>query len=185
MRMYHEKRSVSTIVKYHLEQDVINLREVGLSYQKIADELNASGKVPEDDPINWEMVQRFVNHLPKLKKEVVRRDHKRMVAVVDNSIDIISEMTGLYGKAKTILDALEERATSENKSIDPYRFKAMSSEMREMLKQMTDMQKDLHDYNNTKIFMQTVMDVLQDVSPESIPIIIDRLKMNKGSNIFN
>lgn len=185
MRMYHEKRSVSTIVKYHLEQDVINLREVGLSYQKIADELNASGKVPEDDPINWEMVQRFVNHLPALKKEVIRRDHRRMVAVVDNSIDIISEMTGLYGKAKTILDALEERATSENKSIDPYRFKAMSSEMREMLKQMTDMQKDLHDYNNTKIFMQTVMDVLQDVSPESIPIIIDRLKMNKGSNIFN
>lgn len=182
--MYQEKRNVSKIVKYQLEQDTINLREAGLSYQKIADELNASGKVPEDDPINWEIVQRFIDHLPQLKREVIRRDKKRLVAVVDNSIDIISEMNTLYGKAKKILDALEERATNENKPIDPYRFKALSSEMREMLKQMTDMQKDLHDYNNTKIFMQTVMDVLHEVAPDTIPIIVDRLKMSKNSTIF-
>lgn len=182
--MYNEKRSVSTIVKYQLEQDTINLRAAGLSYQKIADELNAGGKVPEDDPINSDMVSRFISHLPALKKEIVKRDAKRMMAVVDNSIDIISEMTTLYGKAKTIMNALEQRATDQNKTLDPYRFKALSSEMREMLKQMTDMQKDLHDHNNTRVFMQTVMDVLQDIAPEAVPIIIDKLKMSKTSTIF-
>jgi len=48
----YANNNVSKIVKYNLEQDTINLRQAVLSYQRIADELNATGKVPEDDPIN-------------------------------------------------------------------------------------------------------------------------------------
>lgn len=182
--MYNENRSISTVIKYQLEQDAINLREAGLSYQKIADELNASGKIPIDDPVNADIVRRFLDNLPNLKREMMKRDTNRMLNVVDNSIDIISEMTTLYGKAKNILDALEQRALDNDRVLDPYRFKALSSEMREMLKQMTDMQKDLHDHNNTRIFMETVMEILQEISPEAIPILVEKLKSNKTSHIF-
>ena len=89
----HLNRNISKIVQYDLEQDTVNLRQAGLSYQKIADELNASGKVPEDDQINADIVKRFLDNIPEVSREMVKRDEKKMLAVVNNSMDIISEMT--------------------------------------------------------------------------------------------
>ena len=172
-------RNISKIIQYGLEQDTVNLRQAGLSYQRIADELNASGKVPEDDPINADIVKRFLDHIPEVNRELVRRDEKRMLAVVNNSMDIISEMTTLYGKTARLLEIIEEKAYEEGTIIDPHKFKALSSEMREMLKMMIEIQKELNDYENTKKFMEIVMETVAEECPQSIPIIIDRLKMSR------
>lgn len=170
---------VSKIVQYGLEKDVISLRQAGFSYQKIADELNASGKVPENDKINAEIVKRFLDNVPEVSKELVKRDEKRMLEVVNNSMDIISEMTTLYRKTANLLDALEERAKKNGYLVDPHKFKALSSEMREMLKMMIEIQKEINDYENIKLFMEIVMETVQEVCPQSIPIIVEKLKMSK------
>lgn len=172
-------KNVSKIIQYNLEQDTINLRQAGLSYQRIADELNASGKVPEDDQINAEIVRRFLEHIPEVSREMVRRDEKKVLAVVNNSIDIISEMTVLYGKTAKLLETMEERANEEGTVIDPHKFKALSSEMREMLKMMMEIQKEINDYENIKKFMEIVMETVSEECPQSIPRIIEKLRMSK------
>lgn len=184
MAMNMNRRNISKIVKYKLEQDVVNLRQAGLSYQKIADELNASGKIPKGDSIDKDVVRRFINNVPEINKELIKRNKKRMEAVVDNNIDIISEMSSLYNKTKLLLENMEIDAFQKNKVIDPYRFKAISSEMREMLKQMMDIQKELQDYTNTRKFMEIVMQTIKEISPEAIPLIVNRLKAAKETRWF-
>lgn len=174
----------SKIAKYDLEQDVINLRRAGLSYQKIADEINKSGKLPEGENIDKNVIQRFLDKVPELSKELIKQDKKKVVAVVDNSMNIVNETAVLYNKAKNILDQMEQRALDTERSIDPYRFKAISSEMRELLKQMLEIQKEFYSYNNVKIFMEVVMDTVKEICPESIPIIIEKLQMSKETRWF-
>lgn len=171
-----KKGNVSKIVKYKLEQDTVNLRQAGLSYQRIADELNAIEKVPKNDPINADNVKVFLESVPQVNREMIKRNEKRMVAVVNNNMDIISEMTTLYDKTKDLMEAMEENAYYRGKHVDPYRFKALSSEMREMLKMMIDIQKELNDYENTKKFMEIVMETVAEECPSAIPRIIDKLK---------
>jgi len=172
-------KNVSKIVKYNLEQDVVSLRHAGLSYQAIADELNASGKVPAKDAISATNVQRFLDQIPEINRELVKRDKKKMLAVVNNSMDIIAEMTTLYGKTATLLEALESEAYEEGRTLDPHKFKALSSEMREMLKMMIEIQKELNDYENTRKFMEIVLETVAEECPQSIPIIIEKLKMSQ------
>lgn len=175
----YANNNVSKIVKYNLEQDTINLRQAGLSYQRIADELNATGKVPEDDPINAEIVKRFLDRVPSVSREMIKRDEKKMLAVVNSTINIITEMTNLYERTKNLLEELEEKSSQLGKPVDPYRFKALSSEMREMLKMMIDIQKELNDYENIKEFIATVIETVYEVAPEAMPIIIERLRLSQ------
>jgi len=72
----------------------------------------------------------------------------------------------------------------KGRNIDPYRFKAVASEMRELLKQMVEIQKEINDYNNVRKFMEIVMSVLQKEVPDKIPIIIEELKIAKGTQWF-
>lgn len=176
MNKYPNMGNMSKIVRYELEQDTVNLRQAGLSYQRIADELNATGKVPENDQINADNVKTFLSNVPQVSREMIKRNEKRMMEVVNNNMDIIAEMTTLYDKTKELMEAMEAKANEDGRYVDPYRFKALSSEMREMLKMMIDIQKELNDYENTKLFMEIVMETVAEISPESIPIIIEKLK---------
>lgn len=175
----------SKIVKYKLEEECVRLRrEDGLSYQQIASELNSSGKVPEDDSIDRFVVMRFLEKVPDISKEIISENRERMVEVVNQGFDIIHETNDLYGKAKEVLLQLEETAQATGRNIDPYRFKAVASEMREMLKQMMDIQKEINDYNNIRKFMEIILETLYEEVPDKIPIIIERLKMAQGTQWF-
>jgi hypothetical protein len=174
----------SKIVKYKLEDDCVNLRKSGLSYQEIADELNASGKVPNDDSIDKFVVARFLEKMPDITKQLVREDKRRLLEVVNTNFDVFYEINTLFGKTKMLLELMEEDAVSRGKTIDPYRFKAVASEMREMLKQMTDIQKEVNDYNNVRKFMEIVLQVLQEEAPEKIPVIAEKLRVVKGTQWF-
>lgn len=174
----------SKIVRYKLEEDVVNLRKAGLSYQQIADELNQSGKVPEEDPLDKYVVMRFLDKLPELAKEIVKEDKRRLIAVVNNNLDISYEVQSLFSKSKALLESMEDDAYNNGRTLDPYRFKAVVSEMREMLKQMTEIQKEINDYNNVRKFMEIVLMTLKEECPEKIPIIAERLKLAKGTQWF-
>jgi hypothetical protein len=175
----------SKIVKYKLEEDVVMLRQAGMSFQQIADELNESGKVPEDDQLDKYVVMRFLEKLPEVTKAIVREDKRRLLNVVNNNLDIVHEVTELFGKTKSLLNHMEEDAYERNKMVDPYRWKAVVSEMREMLKQMTEIQREINDYNNIRKFMEIIMETLKDECPEKIPVIAAKLRMHKGTTWFS
>lgn len=174
----------SKIVKYKLEEDVVNLRQSGLSYQQIADELNASGKVPPDDPIDKYVVMRFLEKLPEIQKQIVKEDKRRLIQVVNNNLDIIHEVTSLFQKTKNLLEMMEDEAYQRGTHVNPYKFKAVVSEMRELLKQMIEIQKEINDYNNVKMFMNIVLQVLREECPDKIPIIAEKLRIAKGTAWF-
>lgn len=177
-------RPGSKIVKYKLEEDCIMLYKSGLSYEKIAEELNASGKVPPDDPISKFAVMRFIKEYPDLNKEIVRESKARLVKVVDANINIINETIDLFKRSKEILEKMAEDAELKNRHINPYQFKAIASEMRELLKMMTEIQKEINDYQNIKKFMEIVIEVLYEEVPEKIPVIAEKLKLAKGTQWF-
>lgn len=175
----------SKIVKYKLEEECVRLRrEDGLSYQAIADELNNSDKVPADDSIDRFVVMRFLEKVPDISKEIISENRERMVEVVNQGFDIIHETNDLYGRAKKVLLQLEATARVTGRNIDPYRFKAVASEMREMLRQMMDIQKEINDYNNIRRFMEIILETLYEEVPDKIPIIIEKLKMAQGTQWF-
>lgn len=176
----------SKIVKYKIEQDVVTLRSEGMSYQDIADELNASGRVPADDPLDKYVVMRFLEKMPEITRKIVQEDKQRLVEIVQTNMDIVSETAGLYQRAKNIMEAMEVRAAnSEYGYVDPYRFKAVASEMRELLKSMTEIQREISDAENVRKFMEIVMDVLKQECPDKIPIIADKLRVMKGTQWFS
>lgn len=175
----------SKIVRYKLEEDCVTLRRAGLSYQQIADELNGSGKVPGDDRIDKYVLIRFFDSLPEIQQQLVKEDKKRLIAVVDNNMDIVSEVTQLFAKTKTLLEAMEDDAESKGRFVNPYQYKAVVGEMREMLKQMTDIQREINDFDNIKMFMQIVLEVIKEECPDKLPIIADRLKSAKGTSWFS
>lgn len=175
----------SKIVKYKLENDVVALRQSGLSYQQIADELNLGGKVPDDDKIDKYVVMRFLEKIPEIQKQLVKEDRQRLMQVVSTNIDIIDEVTGLYGKTKKLLELMEEDAFEKGRILNPYQYKALVSEMREMLKQMTDIQREINDYDNIKRFMQIVLETLKDEAPDAIPIIVKKLRYVKETQWFS
>lgn len=174
----------SKIVKYKLEEDCVNLRMAGMSFQQIADELNMDERVPKDDPIDKYVVMRFLEKIPDIQKQIVMEDKRRLVQVVNNNLDIIHEVTSLFHKTKNLLEQMEEDAFNKGRHMNPYQYKAVVSEMREMLKQMTEIQKEINDYNNVRRFMEIVLTTLKEEAPDKIPIIAERLRAVRNTSWF-
>lgn len=175
----------SKIVKYKLEEDCVNLRKANMSYQQIADELNSTGKVPDNDLIDKYVVMRFFDKLPEIQQQLVKEDKRRMIQVVNNNMDIVHEVNSMFFKTKQLLEDMEDDAFDKGRFVNPYQFKAVVSEMREMLKQMTDIQKEINDYDNIKMFMQVVLETLKQEAPDTIPLIVDKLRGAKGTQWFS
>lgn len=174
----------SKIVRYKLEEICFNLKQVGLSYSQIADELNATGKVPENDKIDKAVVARFFDKLPKITKEIVSRSDNKIMKVVNSNLDVIFETTNLFNKTKFLLDDIERDAYDKGKLVDPYRYKALASEMRELLKQMMEIHKEINDYKNIKKFIEIIIQTVSEEAPSALPIIIERLKACRESHWF-
>lgn len=175
----------SKIVRYKLEEDCVNMRKAGFSLQEIADELNRSGKVPEGDSIDKFVVARFLEKVPEVTRQLVSENKGRLLEVVSTNFDILEEVNMLFLKAKFLLENLEEDAARFNRPVDPYRWKAVVSEMREMLRQMTEIQREINDYNNVRKFMEIVIKVIQEEAPDKLPIIADKLKEIKNTQWFS
>ncbi len=175
----------SKIVLYKLEEDVVNLKLAGLTHEQIANEMNKNGKLPKGEQITAYMVQGFLAKIPEVTKAIVRQNNSRLVKVVNNNLDILTEINSMFKRTKTLLDQMELKAAEKDKHINPYQYKAVASELRETLRLMLDISKDMNDFENIKRFMQIILEVLKAEAPQAIPKIIERLKLAKGTNWFS
>jgi hypothetical protein len=179
-----KETKISKIVRYQVEEMCYNLKLAGLSYSQIADELNASGKVPEHDPVNKYVVARFCEKVPEIAKESIKNNKKRLMKVVNNNLDVIFETNNLFQKTKNLLEEIEQDAEMKEKLIDPYRYKALSSEMRELLKLMIDIHKEINDYKNIKKFIEIIIQTVTEEAPDALPFIVAKLKACRESHWF-
>lgn len=177
--------SRSKVVRFNLVEDVINLRMSGMSAEQIAEELNASGKLPHGEIISGDAIRRFLERVPEIRQELIRSNRDKLMETVNTGLDIVYETSNLFHRTKELLGELERQASKSGRVVNPYQYKALVSEMRELLKQMMDINKEINDYENIKKFMEIVLSVLKEECPDKIPIIAERLKMAKGTQWFS
>lgn len=175
----------SKIFKLGLHDDIIYLKRLGMGYQQICDEINNSGRLTEEEFISPATVSNYLKKVPELTKEITKKDDTALMQVVSANLDIVGEVTDLYKRTKTMMENLERDAADKNKNISPYHYKAVSSEMREMLEMMIDIQKEISDYDNVRKFMEIVMRTVKEEAPETIPKIVERLKETKNTSWFS
>jgi len=179
------KRFQTTIEEFGLVDDCINLRKLGLSLDKVADELNNGGKLPENVEISPEMVGYFLRNISDYRKEIIKKSKAHLMQSINTSFNVYDEINDLYSRTKLLLLDMEEVAANKDRHVDAYRFKAVSSEMREMLRQMLEIQKEVNDYNNVRKFMEIVLETVQEEAIEALPVIIEKLKIVQGTQWFS
>lgn len=175
----------SKIVRFKLEETCVSLRKSGLSYHQIAEELTAHENTPEGEVIDKFVVSRFLEKMPEIQRQLVSSDKRRLLDVVNTNFDILDEVGRLFSKTKSVLELLEDDAMEKGRIVNVYQWKAVTSEMREMLRHMTEIQHEINDYNNIRKFMDIVITVLKEEAPDKLPIIAERLKSLKGSQWFS
>lgn len=176
--------SIGKIELWGLEKDVIELRKIGLSYQQIVDELFQRGKVPEGEKLDKYVIKRFLDKVPELKT-IVRGSKKRIVQAVSAELDIIYEVSLFAAKCRNLLELLEEEALEHSTLPNPGHFKALSSEMREWLKMMKEIQKEIADYNNVRTFMKIVLETVKKEAPKALPSILRQMQEMKSASWFD
>lgn len=176
--------SKGKIVKYKLEKQCLELRRQDLSLAQIADELNKNMIVPKDDQINKFTVKRYLDSISMTEQVSVSKKVDYETKLV-TTIDLLDETRSLYNKTMSLLLFMEESAEENDKCIDPYRFKAVVGEARAFLQQMKDLQKEVSNYNDINKFIEVVLTVLKEECPEKIPVIVEKLKLDRGTAWFS
>lgn len=181
------KRGVpSKIEKYDLVRHAINLLTVTprMSYKEIAEELNSIGDVPKDDLISVQNVSDFAKNYPEARKEVLlaNRQHMRKLVMESAEFDMLGTLKDMAGRLTFMIDAMESMAIEEGTIPDPRGYKALSSELRETLKQIEGIHKEVYDMEVVREFLIEVIKTLKEVSPDALQAFITKMKGKRDNN---
>lgn len=181
------KRGVqSKIEKYNLVQHAINLLKVypKLTYKEIAEELNSIGDVPKDDAITVDNVIQFTKSYPNLRREILlaNRSKLRKMVLESAEFDMLGTLKDMAARLTFMIDAMEEMALENGELPDPKDYKALSSELRETLKQIENIHKEVYDMEVVRQFLIEVIKTLKEVSPEALQTFITKMKGKRDSN---
>lgn len=170
----------SKIEKYDLVGHAINLLTVTprMSYKDIAEELNEIGDVPEEDHITSQNVNQFSKSYPDVRREVLLANRQRMRKLVMESaeFDMLGTLKDMAARTSFMIDSMEQMSLEEGELPDAKDYKALSSELRETLKQIEGIHKEVYDMEVVREFLVEVIKTLKEVSPESLEIFITKMK---------
>jgi hypothetical protein len=175
------KRGVqSKIEKYNLLEDTLNLLKVipKLTYQQICDEVNVIGSVPPEDFITVDNLTHFIRSMPEVRREVLlaNKSHMRKLVFDSAEFDMLSHLKDMAARTAFMMDTMEELSLQEGKVPKASDYKALNSEMRETLKQIEGIHKEVYQMEVVREFLLEVVRTLKDVSPESLAIFIQKMK---------
>ncbi|OMQ06794.1 hypothetical protein BXO87_01955 [Bacillus sp. GZB] len=170
----------SKIEKYDLVAHAISLLTVTpkMSYKSVAEELNTIGDVPESDLISVQNVSDFAKNYPEVRKEILlaNRQHMRKMVMESAEFDMLGTLKDMAARLTFMIDSAEMMALEEGMLPDPKGYKALSSELRETLKQIEGIHKEVYDMEVVREFLVEVIKTLKEVSPEALPSFIAKMK---------
>lgn len=183
------KRGVqSKIEKYDLISHAINLLTVTpkMSYKQIAEELNSIGDVPEEDAITPQNVASFAKSYPEARKEILlaNRQHMRKLLFESAEFDMLGLLKDMAARTAFMIDAMEQMALEEGTIPDAKDYKALSSELREILKQIEGIHKEVYDMEVVREFLIEVVKTLKEVSPEALQAFITKMKGKRENSMI-
>lgn len=184
------KGNLGKIRKYGLDQQAVNLLTVipKMTYKEIAESLNAMDGVPEDDQISAQNVINFANQHADVRREVMLANKKHMRNVVFESaeFDMLGYLKDMAARTAFMIETLEEQALLTGNIPDAKSYKSLNSEMRETLKQIEGIHKELYDMEIVREFLLEVVKTLKDVSPEALDVFIQKMRGKRdNSRIVN
>lgn len=175
-----KKGNQSKIEKYGVMEHAISLLKVipKMSYTAIAEELNTIGNVPADELITDENVAQFARNYPEVRKEVLlaNRQHMRKMVFEGAEFDMLGQLKEMAFNCRFLLDNLQDLALDNGQLPSGKDFKAFNSELRETLKQIEGIHKEVYDMDVVREFLVEVVKTLKDVAPEALPHFISKMK---------
>lgn len=180
----------SKIEKYDLTEATLNLLKMipKLTYQQICEEINEMGKVPPEDRITVDNLTHFVKAVPEVRREVMKanRQHMRRVVFDSAEFDMLGHLKEMAARTAFMIETMEELSMDEGKLPDAKDYKALSSELRETLKQIENIHKEIYDMEVVREFLMEVVRTLKDVAPEALPAFIQKMRgKRENSHIVN
>lgn len=170
----------SKIEKYGLMEHAISLLKVipKMSYTAIAEELNTIGNVPPEELITDENVSQFARNYPEVRREILlaNKQHMRKLVLEGAEFDMLGQLKEMAARTSFMLEAMEEMSLEEGKLPKAADYKALSSELRETLKQIEGIHKEIYDMEVVREFLVEVVKTLKEVAPEALPSFISRMK---------
>lgn len=188
--LIRKKGTPSKIEKYNLVDHAITLLKVTpkMTYTAIAEELNTIGNVPPEDMITDENVAHFAKNYPSVRREILlaNKQHMRKLVLEGAEFDMLGQLKEMAARTAFMLEAMEEMALENGTIPKAADYKALSSELRETLKQIEGIHKEIYDMEVVREFLVEVVKTLKDVAPEALPVFIQRMKgKRENSHIVN
>lgn len=154
-----------------------------LSYKEIAEQLNEIGGITEN-----KITEQNVITLRKNNKAVrsayltANRQRMRKLIMDSSEFDMLRILKDLAARLSFSLDVLENNAIEEGEIPDARDYKALSSELRDTLKQIESIQKEIYDMNVVREFLVEVVKTLKETSPDALPVFISKMKGKRDNN---
>jgi hypothetical protein len=175
-----KKGTQSKIEKYGVMEHAVSLLKVipKMSYVAIAEELNSIGNVPPEDFITDENVSQFSRSYPDVRREILlaNKQHMRKMVFEGAEFDMLGQLKEMAFNSKFLLDTLQDMALENGSLPSGKDFKAYNSELRETLKQIEGIHKEVYDMEVVREFLVEVVKTLKDVAPEALPSFIAKMK---------
>lgn len=180
------KRRMNRIEEHGLEEQAITLLTANprLSYEQIAEQLNKiAGLEDAEEKITKKVVFNYAKIYPEARREVLLSNRKirRELVLEGAEFDMLKIYKDQAARLTFLIDEMEEEALNEGMLPDPKAYKALSSELRETLKQIEAIHKSVYDMEVVREFLKDVVETLKDISPEALVEFTRRMKMKRDS----
>lgn len=189
--MENRKRGFqSKLAKNDLEDTAMTLLTAipKLTYQEICDELNAMAGLEGTEAITVDNITHFAKNVPEVRKEVMlaNRQHLRKFVFESAEFNMLGYLKEMTARTMFMLETLEEENLANGTIMSPKDYKALNSELRETLKQIEGIHKEIYQMEVVREFLLEVVKTLKEVSPEALPTFIAKMKgKRENSHMVN
>ena len=100
----------------------------------------------------------------------------RKMVMESAEFDMLGTLKDMAARTSFMIDTMEQMAIDEGNLPDAKDYKALSSELRETLKQIENIHKEVYDMEVVREFLIEVIKTLKEVSPDALATFINRMK---------
>lgn len=181
-------KTVNRIIHHGLEEQatLLLVATPKLSLEQVAQQLNAIAGLDDDseDKITKKVVYNFQRNNQDARREVLLadRDRRRKAVMEGVEFDMLKILKDTAARLTFMMDTYEQEALENGTIPDPKAYKALTSELRETLKQIEAIHAKVYDMEVVRAFLDDVIKTLKDVSPDALAEFVERMKLKRDND---
>lgn len=181
------RKKTNRIEEHGLEEAAVKFLTASprMSYGEIAEQLTEiAGLQDSVDPITARVVSNYAKTYPEVRREILlaNREMRRNLVLEGAEFDMLRTLKDMAARLTFMIDTMEEIALDEGMIPNPRDYKALVSELREVMKQIEDIHKSVYDMEVVRKFLIDVVNTLKEVSPQSLEAFIMKMKGKRDND---